>query len=359
VQGEGVGVSVTIGTRIESASGPPWGAISWFVAAGATAAAAIFHPAWLLAAALPAGIGGALLLARRAPFSAALTAEGLMVDEPARLVVAYDAIQGLVGENRPRLPGLPGPRRFRIHVAHPGGVLEIPRRLNVSSDDLFRALAERVPEWGVRATNPALQDYRDRMERAYGAGRVWAFGAATHLAARTTYRALRFVCGALMLVGLVWAAGGGAMRFADPRGPAPVIIVLGGTLAGFGLIFLLASFASGSDRTVSYVKKWREASLVISPAGLALAQGDIVGELTWDQLRDLRLIVPPTLFSRRRGLVLTQSGLVPGIALKVPGTTIIVADVYERPLFVLYDHIHTYWRESGKRTAAEPDIPVL
>jgi hypothetical protein len=344
-----------IGRRIESESGPPLGAIVWFLLAGLTAACAVFHPYWLIAAILPASMGVAFLLTRPRRFVAKVAESGLVLgDDPdGGEWIAYDSIQGLVGEGRSKLPGMPGPRRFAIRIAHPKGVVRVPKRLNVDSEELFRFLAEQVPDRGVRPIHHALEEYRDKMAAAFGADQVWTFGAAGHLAARSSLTRIRAGSLAAVVAGLAWLAIGLGLG-ADHGKP-------GAAWAGGGLFLVLCgsflfalSYAGGADRTASLIKKWRESSLVISPAGLALAQGDILGEVTWGELKGVRFADR----GRSRSFQMTREGALPGIELKVAGASIVIADVYERPLFVLHDHIDRYRQNTG-RPVPTPDIPEL
>lgn len=354
------GVDAMIGTRLESRSGTPIGAIAWLLLAALLVAGAVaagnIRPA--VGALLPAAIGLALILARPNPFAATVGEHGLILDDPRRRpgddafgpaddrpgegqpTLAYEEIQGLFPVGRARLTTLPGPQRFEIRASHPGGVVRIPKRLNASSDDLYRFLTERVPDRGSRDVNPALAAYLKQNEAAFGPERVWSYAAASHLAVKPPMTGLRAGSIAALLVGVLWIVGG--VYVANNRGieDGKAWAGAGGFVAIFGGLFWLVSYATSADRATSLVKKWRQASLVITPVGLALVQGDIQGEVTWGELRDVRL-------QHRKGgsFHLESTAALNGILLKIAGADIVIADIYDRPLHIIYERIRNYWRE--------------
>ena len=65
-----------------------------------------------------------------------------------------------------------------------------------------------------------------------------------------------------------------------------------------------------------------------------MVQGDIQGEVRWPELLEIRFNARP------RGLNLgNQRAMLPGIRLWVKGAEIVIADIYDRPLCVIYNRI--------------------
>ena len=93
----------------------------------------------------------------------------------------------------------------------------------------------------------------------------------------------------------------------------------------------MTSFAE--PMRVGPMKNWKNASVVIGPHGMAMVQGDIQGEVRWPELLEIRFNTKPLAFSLG-----SQSGF-PGILLRVKGADIVIADIYDRPLHVIYNHI--------------------
>jgi hypothetical protein len=77
------------------------------------------------------------------------------------------------------------------------------------------------------------------------------------------------------------------------------------------------------------LRRWRDAGLVISPAGLALVQGNVRGEMRWAELKDLR-------YKTRTSAA--------GIVLKFEGAEVGIINIYDRPLYLIYERIREYWR---------------
>ncbi len=122
------------------------------------------------AAALPLALGGSLcLFGRERPLTATFREQGLEVEDAGPpVLVPYASIQNITAGGR-----LADPAGFRkascpIEVAHDGGLLQIPSRLNFPSHEVYRFLAARVPDRGGREVNPALAEYLENQERHFG-----------------------------------------------------------------------------------------------------------------------------------------------------------------------------------------------
>jgi hypothetical protein len=111
---------------------------------------------------------------------------------------------------------------------------------------------------------------------------------------------------------------------------------------GFGILlaFLFGLFAAGLavERRGQRIKNWRQSGLVISPAGLALIQGDMRGEMHWGELRKLDLRAKPRSFQLEAHTPRT------GIQLVFEGATVVIADIFDRPLPVIFERIRAYWQ---------------
>jgi len=106
-----------------------------------------------------------------------------------------------------------------------------------------------------------------------------------------------------------------------------VLLLVGGF---FSLVFWLIGRPS---RVGPAPRARRRPGLVIAPDGLALVQGDLSGELGWEELRDVKLM-------QRAG----PNGTAPAVVLHVKGAIITIADVYDRPVALIHQQICHYWR---------------
>jgi hypothetical protein len=285
-----------------------------------------------LAAAAPA-IG--LWCFRPAEFQAELTEAGLCLPRPQQ-EIAYARIESVT------LAGLPQDPEGKLKegplvVMHEDGVLEIPARLNLPAADLYRMLVARAGGAGSGRIHPELSAFYENEVRLFGAPRVRTFAARRHLGRKPSTRRSQACFALWALVGVSWLV----LPLALLQGPrddvAPWI--------GCGILLLLVGgfgwlIAALRQRNLdAKLARWHESSIVVGPSGIGLVQGDLKGQLRWDELVDLRVGV------KTRQFALTSGQLVlPGLHLIVAGAEIRIADVYDHPLPQIAALLRQYWR---------------
>jgi hypothetical protein len=285
-----------------------------------------------LAAAAPA-IG--LWCFRPAGFQAELTEAGLHLARPQQ-EIPYARIESVT------LAGLPQDPEGKLKegplmLMHEDGVLEIPGRLNLPAADLYRMLAARAGGEGSGRVHAELSAFYENEARLFGAPRVRTFAARRHLGRRPSTRRSQACFGLWGLVGLSWLV----LPVALLQGPRDEIA----PWIGFGILLLLLGGLGWFLATLSQrhpdakLARWQESNIVVGPSGIALVQGDLKGQLRWDELVDLRV------GRKKRQLALTSGQLVPpGLHLIVAGAEIRIADVYDHPLPQLAALMRQYWR---------------
>jgi hypothetical protein len=194
---------------------------------------------------------------------------------------------------------------------------------------VFLFLKDYLTPCGARDVNPALADYLQQQISTFGADKVWSYRARAHLGSRSSTMA---VCGGVIAVtGLAWILTTVLGRTFD----AWAIAGSGALL--LGLVLLAGAVANPRARAPA-VKKWRESGLVIGPAGMALIQGELKGELKWAEVKDVRYQPKPRKFR------LTTDPPLLGIVLVLEGAKIAIVNIYDRPLRVIHERILQYWR---------------
>lgn len=133
------------------------------------------------------------------------------------------------------------------------------------------------------------------------------------------------VCLAVALSGGVWILI--ASTLLGPREKEPWIGV-GVFALVLGLLFAFLCFVA-SFASPTRIKSWQRACLVVSPKGLALTQGDLKGELKWQEVRDIKYRKTGSGFSWTATWGHEQG---PGIQINIEGAFVVVADIYNRPL---------------------------
>jgi len=320
-----------IGRIIESRRPFPWDVLVFVVMGVPFLAFAILVPNYELAVAacLPLLIALALAGRRERLLRFELTETAIEVHDPPQ-TIPYESLESLIALARPGDPDKSGPRHYPIDVVHEDGTLHIPSLLNVPSDKVFSFLLLTFSLSGSAHANPALRDYLDEQTNTFGPDRVWCYRARSTLGTRAPGKGMAVSLG-ILLAGIVWVVVGIAVK-------------LGGWIAGgifvaiLGLILLLVGRSQSSRPHSRRIKTWQKAGLVISPVGIALIQGDLKGEMRWDELRDMKLKTPPHSF---------QYGHNPfgwGILLSFEGAQISIADIYDRPLPLIYKQMRDYWR---------------
>lgn len=325
-----------IGRRVASRPVRPRGAFLFLVVALALTLGGIItkqvEP--VLWAFFPTGVGLALWRSgRHQPFSARFTVEAIEVEEPAGVgVIPYDRLRRVwAGEHSPM------PETFRkkscpILIQHEQGLLRIPPNLDegVRSDEVYKFLASRLADGPRRTVNPVLADYVRRQDARHGPEQVWTYQAETIPKTPGRYPRLRAFCLGLILASLAWCVHGFAKVNQDGWNNSEAIPwVVAGLFAGLtGLIFFAASFARVQSGQLG--RNWKASSLVISPEGLAMSQGDLQGEITWPEVREIRH-APKT-----KSFTADYRPAHLGIVLKLAGADVLIANIYDRPLHVIH-----------------------
>lgn len=332
-----------IGERIEARNAFPLGAALLLVAGLGLVAAGLGtgNRDLAIGGALPIAIGAAWWTLRPGrPFTATFQEDGLLVEgEGEPYLVPYASIRNVKVGGRLANPKGPDRGRRPIELLHESGHLRIPARSSFPTHAIVRFLADRIPDRGSREVNPALADFLRVQEETFGPEHIYTFGAADRVW-KSSLRGLRAFSLGAMLGAAIWIGLGAAGIGSDGWSPAGIVVLV------FGLLLFAASFSE--FQTTGQTRKLRKnAGLVIGPGGMAMIQGPIQGELRWAELLEARLQDGVRAFQASHG-----AGI-PGIMLRVKGAEILIADVYDRPLYVIHDLIQMS-AELAEPVDAEP-----
>jgi len=319
----------------------------WLMSVAATAlvgmAVATGEAGLAILAILPAMIALMLLAYRPVQIEGRIGNEAIELIRPP-MVIPFESIREIEAEFD---PDEPLPDSFRIRVHHPRGVLKIPDAPDINSIGIYETLISRFQIGGSRAINPILVDYLVQHEQTFGPERVWSFQADAKRRKGADIHKPRVgsaVGMAILLTAVVW------LVIAGLTSDGPIISPwwgFGSLALMIGLLTIAIAASSQQGTGVTGIKKWQWSSLVISPVGLAMVQGDIQGELAWDQLRDVKF--KPNGGSFR----LNHDANFHGITLVVEGARIKIADIYDRPLGLIHDRIVRYWNPDRHDSSVE------
>jgi hypothetical protein len=206
-------------------------------------------------------------------------------------------------------------------VFHRAGTFEIPPSSDRSTQALREFLESVMPPRTRPIVHGAIANYLDSQTATFGDERVWAY-AAEERAGRKDGRLARSIYIALAITAVAWIVAGIVSK--DPGWYGAAVFL--------GVVALIVLLVRTSTYGIeSRIKNWRESSLVVSPAGIALVQGDLKGELRWRELVDVQYKAGPSAARRK-------------IQLKVQGASIEIMDFYDTPLSEIHERIASFWK---------------
>jgi hypothetical protein len=320
----------------------PWGTVVWgCVAAGlliASLASGNSHLAILALA--PALLAFGLLAGRRREFHAWLRDDCLELEKPA-VKIPYAEIEGLTMGGFAVDPDAPRLRPGTLVVTHRGGVAEIPATVNAPIQKVYQAILAVLPTTGSCRLSDTFSAHFQKEVALFGQERVHGFGRRKVIGRRPSTRRGQICAASLLFCGILWcliyAAVSGspdARKYEPWLGFGIALSIF--SFLGWLLLYLMQRPLEGKAGTI------KNAELIVSPTGIAVHQGDIRGHLRWEELRDVRV-------SRagRSGFVASSEGVAFGMQLVIAGAKIHIADVYDRPLALIYKLIQRYWKPTA------------
>ena len=281
---------------------------------------------WAVTALLPALLAIALWKTRPRPFEAILTDDALEITQPALERIDYRDMEVLAMPLSPLQVSSTSQRLGALVIGYSTRWLVMPPKLIPPVKEVYARLLGRVGLGGSRSPNQKLQEYLDRNRQTFGDERVFVFRVRYGDSPSLTGR-IRWIGLVLLLTPLVWliAVIAGVQMPMGAGLTVPVLIL--------GAAFLGASFSS----PLRVPRRAGDAGLVITPAGLALVQGDLSGELEWDELRGVQ-------FGRVRGFTLAFTSQPKGLVLLVEGGSITIQNIYDRPLDAIHRIVMLNWK---------------
>jgi hypothetical protein len=302
-----------IGETIEFRRPFPVGAVLWLtIAIVCVALTFVTHRAhWAVFAILPASISLALFVSQPEEFHAELTDHGFML-----------GVTGFVPYQSIRRIWLATRGGKSVYVSHQDGTLRIPGTAKATPMQLLAFLNSVRPPQPFVQVHGAIAPYLQSQVQSFGLEKVFAHVARTPRFEVEGARS-KAVIAAMFGTAAAWVIAAMALQEGSWAGIAALLA----TVALFALLIRNASSTVGRG-----VKNWQDSSLVIGPAGLALAQGDLKGELRWKEVREIKLRTAGGPAQRR-------------VELKIHGAQINIMDFYESSLGEIHKQIDGYWRE--------------
>ena len=256
----------------------------------------------------PFAIGIAVLTTRRERLIIHFQDEGIEVRSPSLEFIPYRSIEALtIGDEEGR--------QFSFAILHRNGALNIPADIDEESRRLFRFLRRELPEDESIGPPPTLRPFMRGQDEEFGEARVFAYRA---LAGPRFDRGFMgvFVSAALFAVAVIWILIGTAnQRYSEWTGVG-VLLGLGSAIA---FVICLTNRRPGATAA-------GDGGIVIAPAGIAVEQGALVGQIRWNEISQIQL-----------------NRMNYSIKIHFIGGFLTLRDIYHRSLRFIHRRIQDYW----------------
>jgi hypothetical protein len=316
--------SSLLGRDIHERVRPPYWSIVFLILAAASCWF-LYEGTWAATAVLaPIGVALALVCSYDyfRPVRFRVSTEGISCSRP-RSFAAFEDIRAVVRSDADRRG------EFPIFVVYDKRLMAIPARLTCDSKELFSLLRSRVVAATELPPTPSLFDpFLKQQQMVYPSDQIHVFFGSSKSRRPTGVRnILKFIL-ALLLPMPLWIG----LAVANPRMEVfTAMSIASGIFAVImGLIAIPVAF--GRRR----VKKADEAVLIITPGGLALSQADLRGELRWSEVQKIRHQ------SYNSSFQFQLTAQPPGLAIRVQGADILIADIYDWPIEAIIRIVNRY-----------------
>ena len=321
-----------IGQQFESRESSPAWAFFWGLATMVSLgiAAAAKDTGVLLFSAWPALMLTSRLLRRAPAMQVSVEETGLRITGDHEQFIEYAAIEELRLGGRIVPHTETGPRAPLEIIFPEGGVILHHRS---ETPLLYHFLLEKVPASGARDVPPKLSNFLNDQLANFDDDLVCSYRARSTFDAPRPRRSSSWI--AVLLTAAIWIVGGSFRPKSAEWISAAIVLLI-----SFGLLRALQSAAGGSRK--ARIKNPLDSGLVVSPAGLALRQGDLSGKLFWDEVRKIEIAKGGSFRISR------VDALLNAIVISVDGARIVIADIYDRPLARIHELLVRTWQSGDE-----------
>lgn len=235
--------------------------------------------------------------------------------EPSGVEASYESILGLKLNNRTEPWGKDVKGLSKLELVADGDVLFTGR--STGAGRAYDFLLGMVPTTGSRTVSPRLTRHLEEQLASFDDDLVASFDARPVIGCPrpgVLQTAMTLLLAAAILCGLA-VVHRQAIGWAVACGFVGSILLWVGTLV------------RDSGVRPQGMTRWMGSCIIVSPTGIAVEQGDLVGKMRWDEIRKLECAKP----------------LRASITVTISGANFLIHDLYDRPLAVIYERMLDFW----------------
>lgn len=256
----------------------------------------------------PFAIAFAAFFSRREPLIVEFHDDGMEVRSPDLEYIPYGSIEALTIGNEPS-------DQFSFAVLHRNGALNFPASINFDSRDVYRFLRRELPEEEIIGPPPSLRHFMRGQDEQFGEEKVFAYRSLAGPRIETGLIAI-YASAALFAVSILWILIGSAAHGYRDWIVAGVLLCL---VSAAAFIIMLTSRRPSTTSP-------GDGGIVIAPAGIAVEQGPLLGQMRWEEITDIEL-----------------NRMTRSLCVHVLGGILNLRDDYHRSLRLIYRRLLDYW----------------
>ena len=272
-------------------------------------------------------------LIRQRPMSIQFSESGFQVLGESE-VIPYSSIQAVTIRSR-SLRATDKIPYGDVLVVHAGGTVKIARQAR-NIRELYVHFASQLAGSGSRQVNSKLAPYLQQQLEDFEDDLVWSFCARSNPSARLPHRRAWVTLFWLFITCIVLAVVTAADK--QPGGqdsPLWGLALIGITTS----VLILVGAVILKLIRIQPARNTRGASIVIGPVGIAMSQGPLFGVLSWEEIKGIHHGRTAKSFQPS-----SSHNATAGLRLDVAGASFYIADVYDRPLWLIHEVAQRLWQ---------------
>ena len=219
--------------------------------------------------------------------------QGLQLEHPF-VEIPWQHIHGVRRRNQKQNPNKACTVGYDLELHHDEGILLIPNTAQPPVEKLYQGFMAMLSPSGSREVPAILQEHQQQWTSTFGEDKVFSFRSRPRLGngvdSGLVMTALCLIVGII----IVWVIAMNVPALAKVKDVHVALGLATFFFLLFAIIFLFRGLSRQNAGPQRKIKNWKDAGVVISPAGLAMTQGVLQGEMKWAEVLDVQFQKPPS-----------------------------------------------------------------